>query len=156
MCLKSGADSVSGPGNALSPLSKHCGGSVSETTGQWEVAPAMTLSEINKLDNESAQKQHALIGTWNLVNETATSGSGQKTLGSMSMDDHSKTNMTETGISETGTITFSNSGFVQNYHGIHHGNFWVDWRTQATTTTRLRYEFLEMVSHGTSDIQDDK
>ena len=66
-------------------------------------------------------KQNSLNGTWNLVNET---NSG---MSNMSMDDMN--NMTGT----SGTITFGKGGstrFVQNYDGIHQGNYWVNWLTQ--------------------------
>jgi hypothetical protein len=67
-------------------------------------------------------KQNSLNGTWNLVNET---NSG---MSNMSMDDMNI--MTGT----SGTITFGEGGstrFVQNYDGIHQGNYWVNWLTQT-------------------------
>ena len=45
--------STSGTSDVLSPLSKHCGGSVGEITGRWKVNPPITIVEDEKLTNEA-------------------------------------------------------------------------------------------------------
>ena len=44
MCLKTGADNAHSPDNVLSPLSKHYGGIVVESSGGWKVIPNKSSS----------------------------------------------------------------------------------------------------------------
>jgi tetratricopeptide (TPR) repeat protein len=124
ICLKNASDNVDNndSSNILSPLSKHCDGSIGEVNSPtWKVFedkstnwPVIHTSfeNVTKQTNAALQKQNSLNGTWNFVNDTGDEGLGP-------MANESK---------GTGTITFNNGRFVQNDQ--QQGSYSVDWVTQ--------------------------